>query len=155
MNFLPFYFFNVFTRRHILCVMVIIRNSSTEGNTFQIQFFAQFLAVIIQTPSEPQSAEFFFDKNINPVKYISIRTMCFEGIISGNLFVGMQMLEFGRIHNNGKCNSRNLLVDFNSNLSFRKLIDQRFDLFSCPVRICQTCIGFDHGFLQCLVVCNV
>ena len=56
------------------------------------------------------------------------------------------------IYNDRKCTTRNLTINFNHNLSLRKLACQRFYLTLSPIRIGHRMIYLYHCFFEFLVI---
>ena len=131
-NFFLSYFVDIFFRTYLVGILVVIGNASAEHDGFQVQRFADFLAVFVHTACQTQSAILRMDKDFDTIENITFRVMSIKSFLTRNLSIGMVILYIIIIYDNGECTSHYLFIHYRYNLSFRKDTNQFFYLFVCP-----------------------
>ena len=99
---------------------MIIRNTTTEHDSFQIQCFAKFLAIFIHTTSQAQTAVSRMNKYLNTVQDVSFRIMSIECFLTRNLCIRMVVLYLVIVNDNRKSTTYDLVVNDCNNLPLRK-----------------------------------
>ena len=145
---------DVLLRTHLVGIFVIVRNTSTEHDGFQVQFFTQLLAVFIHSAGQTQSPVFGMDKHFNTIKDISFRVVCTESLISCHLRIRVVSLDQIIIHDDRKCASHNLVIHDGYNLSFGENTNQFFYLCMCPEHIL-VCINTSKRLGKLCIVFNL
>jgi hypothetical protein len=72
---------HVLLRRHLVGNLVVTRDSPTDHDAAQVHLLAQFLARVIQPPSQAQRAVIGMDKDIDAVEHVTL------GIMGGQVAV--------------------------------------------------------------------
>ena len=93
---------DIFFRAHLIGIFMIIRNTATEHDSFQIQCFAKFLAIFIHTTSQTQTTVSRMNKHLNTIQDVSFRIMSIECFLTGNLCIRMVVLYLIVIKDDGK-----------------------------------------------------
>ena len=129
------YLIYIFLRAQLVGILMIVGDAPAEHDSFQIQCFADFLAVFVHTACQAQSAVLRMDKHLDAVKDISFGIVRIESFLARNLGIGVVVLHIVVIHNNGECTPHYLFIDHCYNLPFGKDADEFLYLLVRPENI--------------------
>ena len=87
------YLFDVFLSRYFVCIPVVVGYAASKQNALEVEFFAQFLAIVVQSAAQAQTSEFRLNKYIDAVQYIALGIVGIEAVIAGYLFVSVALFE--------------------------------------------------------------
>ena len=118
---LPFaHLLDILLRTHPICVFMVVRDTAAEHDGLQVQFLAQFLAVLVHTACQAQAAVVGMDEHLDAVKDIPFGIMRAERLVSRHF--GIRMVSFHQIviHDDGKGATDNLVIGYRHHLPFWK-----------------------------------
>src|SRR5690606_18556746 len=90
----------------------------SKNNSFEVQVFAEFFSVVVESPSQSESSVFGLDKYINAVHYIAFGVVGFKGIAFYNIGIGMVVFNTVVIYNERQGASGDFPVYFYHYLTF-------------------------------------
>ena len=90
---LEFHTVDILPRGQLVAVVFVVGNAPADDDGTQVEVFADFLAGVVQPPPQAHAAEFGMDEKFDPVQHVALRVMGAEGVVAGNLRVGMVVAE--------------------------------------------------------------
>lgn len=81
---------------------MVVGQTAPEHDGFQVEFFAQFLAVFVHAPRQTQSPVVGMDEDLDAVEDVTLAGVGVECFIPRNLGVGVVVLHVIVIHNDRK-----------------------------------------------------
>ena len=126
------YMLDILLRAHLIGILVIVWYTTAKHDSLQIEFLAEFLAILIHTASQAQTTIIRVDKYLDTVKNVSIRIVGIESFITRNLSIGMIALHHIIIDDDRERTAHNLIINDNNHLSLREDSNEFLNLFFCP-----------------------
>ena len=109
-NFTLAHFVYIFLGAHLFRILMVVGQTAPEHDGFQVEFFAQFLAVFVHAPRQTQSPVVGMDEDLDAVEDVTLADVGVECFIPRNLGVGVVVLHVIVIHNDRKRAAYDLAV---------------------------------------------
>jgi len=122
---------------------MVVGQTAPKHDGFQVEFFAQFLAVFVHAPRQTQSPVVGMDEDLDAVEDVTLAGVGVECFIPRNLGVGVVVLHVIVIHNDRKRAAYDLAVHDYDDLPLREDANQFVDLLRRPKNVAS--IGIDAG----------
>ena len=129
------YAFDIFLGSHLVGILVIVWYSSAEHDSLEIEFFAEFLAILVHASCQTQSAVVGMYEHFDAIEYVALGVVGVEGFVASHLRVGVVALHHIIINNNRQRASHYLVVDDYHHLSLGEYCDEFLDLSFCPEHV--------------------
>ena len=142
-NFTLAHFVYIFLGAHLFRILMVVGQTAPEHDGFQVEFFAQFLAVFVHAPRQTQSPVVGMDEDLDAVEDVTLAGVGVECFIPRNLGVGVVVLHVIVIHNDRKRAAYDLAVHDYDDLPLREDANQFVDLLRRPKNVAS--IGIDAG----------
>ena len=136
---------DVLARRHLVGVLLVVRDPAAGDDGAQVQVLAQFLAGVVQTPAEPEAPVARMYEHLDPVQDVAFGIMGAEVVVAGDFPERVLVGELGVVDDDRQRGGHDLAVDLHAELALREDLQEPRDGIVGPVVAPDSCVGFDHG----------
>ena len=142
---------DVFSGRHVPVVTGVSGNTATDDDPFHVQFFAEFLAGVVEAPAQAHAAIVPVDKEVDAVEIVPFGIVLPKFAVCNDVLIGMISLQAGIVDNQGQGRSDHPAFVFDTDLPLGKQ-GQQFGEFRRRPGPAHVRVGLFHDFADIVII---